>query len=209
MDGADVIPYIINNSVEGALVECGVERGKFELLWISELQKRNEIRDIYLFDTFEGLTEPGEHDFTTKDAKLYTMGNERVHQHWKNLKKSGAGWCACPLDNVKRSLESTGYPKEKLHYVKGDVMKTLQDSSNIPSKISCLRLDTDWYESSKIELEKLYDSVVPNGVIIFDDYYHWDGQRKATDEFFKSREIPLNLVKINVKTAAIIKKSFS
>jgi hypothetical protein len=88
-------------------------------------------------------------------------------------------------------------------------MKTLQDSSNIPPKISCLRLDTDWYESSKIELEKLYNSVVPHGVIIFDDYYHWDGQRKATDEFFKSRNIPLDLVRINVKTAAMIKKSSS
>jgi len=205
MDGASVIPYIIDNSIEGALVECGVERGKFELIWIAELKKRNEVRDIYLFDTFEGLTEPGVNDFTTQNAVLYKMGKEQVHHNWASLKSRGMGWCACPLENVKNSLESTGYPKDRLHYVKGDVMQTLLDDKNIPPKIACLRLDTDWYESSKVELERLYDSVVKNGVIIFDDYYHWDGQRKATDEFFISRGIVPNMVRIDVKTSAMIK----
>ena len=204
MDGASVIPYILDQSIEGALVECGVEKGKFELIWISELQKRNEVRDIFLFDTFEGLTEPGENDFTTKEAVLYTMGRDKVYQHWENLKDKG-GWCGVPLEKVKKSLENTGYPKERLHYVVGDVMKTLLDQQNIPLKIACLRLDTDWYESSKIELEKLYDNVVSGGVVIFDDYYHWDGQRKATDEFFQSRGIVPKMIRINVKTSAMIK----
>jgi hypothetical protein len=205
MDGKDVIPYIIEKSIEGAIVECGVERGTFELIWIKELQKRNEQRDIYLFDTFSGLTEPGENDFTTQEAKLYQMKKEVVHSTWKRMKDSGKGWCACSLDYVKKSLSSTGYPEHLLHYVQGDVMETLLDEKNIPQKIACLRLDTDWYESSKFELEKLYDNVVSGGVIIFDDYYHWDGQRKATDEFFQSRGLVYNFIKINVKTAAIIK----
>jgi hypothetical protein len=104
-------------------------------------------------------------------------------------------------------LRSTGYPENKLHYIVGDVMETLQDKKNIPDKIAILRLDTDWYESSKYELEQLYDNVVSGGVIIFDDYYHWDGQRRATDDFFVSRNISYNFVDIgNDKTAAIIKK---
>ena len=205
MDGANVIPYIIQNNIEGAIVECGVESGKFEIIWINELLKRKEVRDIYLYDTFEGLTEPGENDFTCEGAVLYNMSKDAVYKTWKSYKDSGKPWCSCSLEKVKKTLESTGYPKDKLHYIKGDVSKTLLEVSNIPEKISCLRLDTDWYESSKIELEKLYDNVVPGGVIIFDDYFHWDGQRKATDEFFNSRGIKHQFVRIDVKTAAIIK----
>jgi len=86
-------------------------------------------------------------------------------------------------------------------------METLKDKTKIPEKIAILRLDTDWYESSKYELEQMYDNDVSGGVIIFDDYYHWDGQRRATDNFFKSRNISYDFVNIgNHKTAAIIKK---
>ena len=83
-------------------------------------------------------------------------------------------------------LNSTGYPQNKLHYIVGDVMETLQDKSKLPEKIAILRLDTDWYESSKYELEQMYDNVVIGGVIIFDDYYHWDGQRRSTDDFLQA-----------------------
>ena len=86
-------------------------------------------------------------------------------------------------------------------------METLKDKTKIPEKIAILRLDTDWYESSKYELEQMYDNVVIGGVIIFDDYYHWDGQRRATDDFFESRNIKYKFKNIgNHKTAAIIKK---
>jgi hypothetical protein len=117
------------------------------------------------------------------------------------------GWCYTPLDKVKQRLNSTGYPQNNLHYVVGDVMETLKDKKTIPEKIAILRLDTDWYESSKYELEQMYDNVVTGGIIIFDDYYHWDGQRRATDEFFLSRNINYNFVNLgNHKTSAIIKK---
>ena len=97
--------------------------------------------------------------------------------------------------------------ENKLHYIVGDVMETLRDIVTIPEKIAILRLDTDWYESSKYELEQMYDNVVVGGVIIFDDYYHWDGQRRATDDFFKSKNITYDFVNMgNNKTAAVIKK---
>jgi hypothetical protein len=86
-------------------------------------------------------------------------------------------------------------------------METLKDKTKIPEKIAILRLDTDWYKSSKYELEQMYDNVVTGGIIIFDDYYYWEGQRKATDEFFLTRNISYNFVNLgNEKTAAIIKK---
>ncbi len=111
------------------------------------------------------------------------------------------------MAEVQNRLNSTGYPQEKLHYIVGDVMETLRDKTAIPEKIAVLRLDTDWYESSKYELEQMYDNVVTGGVIIFDDYYHWEGQRKATNEFFSSRNINYDFVNLgNGKTSAIIKK---
>jgi len=208
MDGADAVNYILQNNIEGCIIECGVESGNFEHIWINELMKNNSIRDIYLFDTFGGLVEPTEYDYTCKDAKLYKMNKDEVYTTWKNhvINEKVNGWCYTPLDKVKQRLNSTGYPQNNLHYVVGDVMETLKDKTTIPEKIAILRLDTDWYESSKYELEQMYDNVVAGGVIIFDDYYHWDGQRRATDEFFKSRNINYNFVNIgNLKTAAIIK----
>jgi hypothetical protein len=155
-----------------------------------------------------GLTEPGENDYTCEGAVCNTS-REELHAFWKSLiiDEKTNNFCYCPLERVQAFLHSTGYPLDKLHYVIGDVMETLSDEKNIPEKIAILRLDTDWYESSKFELEKMYDKVVPGGVIIFDDYYHWNGQRKATDEFFETINMKYDFVNMNnTKTAAIIKR---
>jgi hypothetical protein len=208
MDGADAINYIINNNIEGVIVECGVDSGHFEYIWISELMKNNTVRDIFLYDTFSGLVEPSDYDYTCENATLYKMNKKEVHDMWESQKINDKinGWCYTPLEIVQNRLNSTGYPLDKLHYIVGDVMETLREKHNIPEKIAILRLDTDWYESSKYELEQMYDNVVVGGIIIFDDYYHWNGQRKATDDFFKSINVDYNFVKLDAKTSAIIKK---
>jgi hypothetical protein len=209
MDGADAITYILKNNIEGAIIECGVGDGHFEHIWINELMKHNTLRDIYLYDTFKGLVAPSEYDYTCKDARLYTMNQDEVYNTWKShiINEEINGWCYSPLDYVRNKLNSTGYPENNLHYIVGNVMETLKDKTKIPEKIAILRLDTDWYESSKYELEQMYDNVVIGGVIIFDDYYHWDGQRRATDDFFKKRGYNYNFVNIgNYKTSAIIKE---
>ena len=209
MDGAACIDYILKNNIEGVIIECGVDSGNFEHIWINELIKNNAVRDIYLYDTFGGLVEPSEYDYTCKDAKLFSMNKDQVYDTWKKhiVNEEINGWCYTPLEKVQNRLKSTGYRQDKLHYIEGDVMETLKDKTTIPEKIAVLRLDTDWYESSKCELEQMYDNVVIGGVIIFDDYYHWDGQRRATDDFFASRNITYDFVNIgNHKTAAIIKK---
>jgi len=208
MDGEQAVDYILKNNIEGVIVECGVYTGEFEYIWINELMKNNALRDIYLYDTFAGLVEPTEHDYTCSDAKLFSMNKDEVYNTWKSytIDEKTNGWCYSNLQQVKNRLNSTGYPQDRLHYIVGDVMETLKYKNNIPEKIAILRLDTDWYESSKFELEQMYDNVVSGGVIIFDDYYHWDGQRKATDDFFSSRNISYDFVNLgNYKTAAIIK----
>lgn len=209
MDGRDAITYVIENNIQGEIVECGVETGNFEYIWINELIKRNEFRNIYLYDTFSGLTSPGEYDYTCEDAKLFKMDQQTVYNTWKAhvINDNKNGWCYKPLEYVKNRLNSTGYPEHYLHYIVGDVMVTLDDPKNIPEKIAILRLDTDWYNSSKFELEKLYNNVVSGGIVIFDDYYHWNGQRKATDDYFNSINETYTFNNLgNGKTAAIIKK---
>jgi hypothetical protein len=209
MDGADAVNYVLQNNIEGVFVECGVETGNFEYIWITELLKNNSLRDIYLYDTFGGLVEPTENDYTCDNAILYQMNKYEVYNEWKSkiISENINGWCYTPLEKVQERLNSTGYPPDKLHYIVGNVMETLKDITTIPKKIAILRLDTDWYESSKYELEQMYDNVVSGGVIIFDDYNHWNGQRKATDEFFLTRNITYEFVNLgNGKTTAIIKK---
>jgi len=210
MDGANAVDYILKNNIEGVIIECGVDSGLFEHIWINELMKHNAVRDIYLYDTFGGLVEPGKYDYTCAGSRHYTMSSDEVHAMWKDrvIDDKTNAWCYTPLEKVQKRLESTGYSKENLHYVVGNVMDTLKDTSTIPEKIAILRLDTDWYESSKFELEQMYDRVVDGGVIIFDDYYHWDGQRRATDDFFAAIGVTYDFVDIgNGKTAAIIKKT--
>jgi len=150
-----------------------------------------------MFDTFEGLTEPGEFDFSCEGG-VSPMNREQVWSTWKSLNtdKGYNHWCYCPLEQVKSHLLSTGYPEDKLHFVKGDVMVTLT-LDNLPEKIAILRLDTDWYESSLFELQKLYDRVVEGGVIIFDDYFQWNGQRKATDDFLATTGIEYHVEPID------------
>ena len=208
MDGVDAITYILENNIDGAIVECGVESGNFEYIWINELMKHNVVRDIYLYDTFAGLTEPSEYDYTCKSAKIFEANKDQVYNYWKSrqIDNNTNSWCYTPLETVHNRLISTGYPVDKLHYIVGDVLETLKIMENIPEKIAILRLDTDWYESSKFELEQMYNNVVDGGVIIFDDYYHWDGQRRAVDDFFSNLNITPYFVNIgNYKTAAFIK----
>ena len=209
MDGVNAVNYILKNNIEGVFLECGVCAGLQEAIWIDTLQKNNETRDIYLFDTFKGCPKPTKHDYTSVTAQIYNLNSDETLRWWERLiiDNETNGMCYCPLDQVKKNLESFNYPNDKLHYIVGDVLQTLKDEKNIPDKIAILRLDTDWYESSKIELEVLYDKVVEGGIIIFDDYYHWEGQKKATDDFFKKRGLVYDFVNIgNKKTSAIFKK---
>jgi hypothetical protein len=206
MDKEAAVQYVIKNNIDGVFIECGVGDGQFERIWINELKKYNTVRDIYMYDTFSGLTMPGKYDYTCEKAS-WNMNKDEVLKTWEKqiIDDKTNGWCYTPLEKVKESLEMTGYPSNKLHYIVGDVLQTLQHPENIPDKIAILRLDTDWYESSKFELEKLYPNVVKGGVVIFDDYLHWDGQRRATDEYFANIGESHQFVKINDTVAAMIK----
>jgi O-methyltransferase len=99
------------------------------------------------------------------------------------------------VEVVKKALETTGYQMEKIHFVKGMVEQTIPNSA--PDKIALLRLDTDWYESTKHEMEHLFPRLSRGGVLIIDDYGHWQGARKAVDEYIKKNEIRILLNRID------------
>lgn len=171
----DAVHYVVDAKIPGAIVECGVWRGGSTMTAALTLQQTNDFRDLYLFDTFAGMSAPTDVDIDYRGAPaadLYVASDAGDHNKW----------CYASLEDVQANLASTGYPREKCHFVKGDVLKTLPCEQ--PSEIAILRLDTDWYESTLHELTHLYPKLSHRGVLIIDDYGHWQGCRKAVDEFF-------------------------
>lgn len=193
------VDYITKNNIAGNIVECGVWKGGSMMLVAQKLlQLSEQDRSLYLFDTFEGMSAPGEKDVSAVDNRnAKELLNEADRLKGNNI------WCYSSLDEVKSNLAMTSYPAEKLFYVKGKVEDTLP----LPAigKIALLRLDTDWYESTRHELETLYDSLVTGGVLIIDDYGHWSGSKKAVDEFFEKRQLKIFLSRIDYTGRLAIK----
>lgn len=162
--------------VPGAFVECGVWKGGHCMLAALKMLETGDHRDIWLFDTFEGMSEPTDFDVRGRGP---AMPDWMASRH----PVSGSTWCRAEIDGVRAAMESTGYPMERVRFIKGNVEDTLQ-ANTLPDRIAILRLDTDWYESTKSELEVLYPLLQSGGVLILDDYSYWRGCRKAVDEYF-------------------------
>jgi O-methyltransferase len=172
----DAIRYLERARVPGAYVECGVWRGGSVLAMIRTLLGLGvRDREFYLYDTFTGMPSPDSVDVDWRGASA-------ADQHeW--LRRGGAvpGAYAClPVDQVRALIDATGYPSDRVHFVPGLVEETIPDRA--PEQIALLRLDTDYYRSTKHELEHLYPRLAPGGALIVDDYGHWNGSRLATDE---------------------------
>jgi O-methyltransferase len=172
------IDYVVDNDIPGSIVECGVWRGGSMMAAALRLiRKGDKERDLYLYDTFSGLTTPSEHDRRAGDGRLA----EAILAE-RDPSQSGNIWCVAGLADVQANLARTNYPAEKCHYVEGPVEETIPSRGPL-GPIAILRLDTDWYQSTLHELNHLYTQIVPGGVLIIDDYGFWEGARKAVDEF--------------------------
>lgn len=181
-------------NVEGDFVECGVWKGGSTAINVfAEMHANRGIkkRDFWLFDTFEGLPMPDPKMNPDGYTKWVRLGRENgtkdsvVDGQGYRDEDGNLRWNYSPMDTVKKTLSLTGYDMEKFHFIKGKVEDTLKISSNIPQKIAFLRLDTDWYESTVLEMKYLTKNLVIGGVIHQDDYHNWSGARTATDEFLK------------------------
>jgi hypothetical protein len=171
--------YVSENNIEGDFVECGVWRGGNAIIAAEIFRRHGLDKKVYLFDTFSGMTEPSDDDRAISDdepaIKMYEKERRPTHNNW----------CYAPIEEVRENFSKLGLLGDNIVFVKGAVEKTLSLKTNIPDKISILRLDTDWYESTKVELSTLYPKIVSGGCLIIDDYGFWSGSRKATDEYFK------------------------
>lgn len=197
----EAVKYITRYQIEGAIVECGVWKGGSMMAIAQTLKsEKADTRHLYLYDTFEGMPPPTEadKDFSGVDAAA------RLNEESNNKKESYI-WAYSALDEVKAAMALTQYNPERIQYIQGKVEDTIPAS--IPDKIALLRLDTDWYESTKHELEHLFPRLAKNGVLIIDDYGFWKGSRKAVDEYFAGLNMPVFLNRMD-DTGRICIKTF-
>ena len=201
----EAVRYCVARDVPGAFVECGVWRGGSLLAMVLTLQELGvEDREVYGFDTFEGMTEPTEHDRPHDGgpgaAEEWREARERGERPWSGL----FGADVFDLDSVRATVAGSGYPAERIHLVQGAVEETVPGAA--PDGIALLRLDTDWYESTRHELEHLYPRLADGGVLIIDDYGHWQGARRAVDEYFGPVAPPLLLNRIDYTGRIAVKR---
>lgn len=188
------VRYVVDQRVLGDIVECGVWRGgSMQAIARTLLGRGVTDRDLHLFDTFEGMPPPTEED--------RRVAGPPARELLDSSPRTSRLWGVAGLDDVRAGMSGTRYPSERIHYHAGLVEDTLP--AQAPETIAPLRLDTDWYESTRHELVHLYDRVSAGGVIIIDDYDYWEGSRKAVDDFVAERGLRLLLVPIEATRVAV------
>jgi hypothetical protein len=184
------IEYVHESGLKGDIVECGVWRGGSSMLAaLALLERKNADRCLYLYDTFSGMSEPTERDRDVANTPARALLDVAPASDHPDV------WARAELEDVRRNLLSTGYPQEKIRFVRGKVEDTIP--AELPDRIALLRLDTDWYESTYHELEHLFPRLVNHGVLIIDDYGHWMGAKAAVDEYFEKTGFPILLNRID------------
>jgi O-methyltransferase len=184
------VEYLSAAQIAGSFVECGVWRGgSMMCAALTLLRAGDTARSLYLYDTFEGMVPPEEVDIdlTGRPASAQLAAEQRD--------KDSYIWAFSPLETVRQNIEATGYPANRVHYVRGAVEQTIP--ATMPDAIALLRLDTDWYTSTHHELQHLFPRLVKGGVLIIDDYGHWQGARRAVDEYFAASDVKILLNRID------------
>lgn len=182
----EYVLHVNKQGIEGDIVELGVWKGGATMVMMLAQLKSSHNREFWLFDTFQGLPPPTkEDDERSKIIFKQVLAGTAYSRQRSGLVSEGK-WNYGPKSIVKNVIRSTGYDLSKVHLIEGKVEETLPIVT-LPPKIAILRLDTDWYASTKIELELLWDLLVPGGLLYIDDYCTWGGARKATDDFFTKR----------------------
>jgi O-methyltransferase len=195
------VRYVVKHEIPGAMVECGVWRGgSMQAVARTLAEMGEDTRELWLYDTFDGMTEPSEKDvrFDGQTAEQRLASHEKI---------GSAVWAYASIEDVRGGFSQVDYPAELVHFVIGPVESTIPDEA--PDRIALLRLDTDWYESTAHELAHLYDRLVPGGVLVLDDYDWWQGARRAVDEWLESQDEPLLLTRVGGGGGRVAVKPFS
>jgi hypothetical protein len=192
------VRYTLDNNIPGHFVECGVWKGGSCMLMAMMLAEHGDNnRLIYLYDTFEGMSEPTEKDkqFSGESAEMLLQQADKEFQ--------GSIWCYSSLEEVRTNVLSVGLPSERFVLTKGKVEDTIPGV--IPGQVALLRLDTDWYESTRHELIHLYPLLSAKGILIIDDFGHWEGARKAVEEYFSEQGIVPYIHRIDYTGRLVLK----
>lgn len=188
----ETVRYITKYKIPGDIVECGVYAGGMTLLAaLTLLHMGDTSRDIYLYDTYEGMPPP-----TPEDGA-------EVQAAYERNTAGGKAWAPKSLEEVTAVLYASGYPREKLHFVKGMVEDTIPAVG--PERISILRIDTDFYSSVGHVLREFYPRLSSGGSLILDDYGYMPGARQATDEYFAGLDRPMLFNRVNLQVRAGVK----
>lgn len=171
--------HVSLHGIPGDVVECGVYRGGCSIIMATAHN-----RNAWLYDTFTGMAEPGEFDFKgeKKGDRFDAM------KRYEAVRLDGyVDWVYSSIDEVLDAIRNSEVDDNRFRLVKGKVEDTIPEQ--VPDTIALLRLDTDFYESTRHELEHLYPKLSSGGILIVDDYGSWAGSRKAVDEFLE--DLPL------------------
>lgn len=170
--------HAVQSGIEGDFVECGVWRGGNSIAAKLTFENYGSDKKVWLFDTFAGMTAPTEFDSTP-------FSDRSTEDRFEETRKGDHNdWCFASLEDVRANFEKSGADLRGVKMVPGDVMKTLANKRNLPDRMSVLRLDTDFYDSTKVEMEVLYPRLSTGGSLLIDDFGHWDGARRAVEEYF-------------------------
>jgi hypothetical protein len=190
------VQYIVARGIEGDIVECGVWRGGSMMAAAQTLLDLGDTdRRLHLFDTYTGMTTP------TGDDVMYD--GSTANDLMPNAERGSRLLADAALEDVKANLALIPYPPERIHFVEGPVEETIPAAA--PEAIALLRLDTDWYESTKHELEHLFPRLSVGGVLIIDDYGHWLGARRAVDEYLVQNDVNLLLTRVDYTARMALK----
>jgi len=194
----EAVRFVARHEIPGAIVECGVWRGGSMMLVAGCLQQLQAAdRDLYLFDTFAGMPAPTTHDVMAGGLSARVLYDRNAPDD------AGSDWCRASLETVRGNMRATGYDDERIHYVAGSVERTLP--ARAPERIALLRLDTDFYESTRHELAHLFPRLSPGGVLIIDDYGSWQGCRRAVDEYVAEQGLRLFMTRVDNSCRVAIK----
>ncbi|MEO1527118.1 MAG: TylF/MycF/NovP-related O-methyltransferase [Planctomycetota bacterium] len=182
----EAVRYVSACQIPGDIVECGVWRGGSMKAIADTLARNHDAdRELHLFDTFEGMSEPTDADVAINGEDAQSLLESEDKSDARSV------WCVASLEDVKSTMSQTSYPSERTHFHVGKVEDTIPSAA--PEQIALLRLDTDWYESTAHEMEHLFPRLSEGGVLIIDDYGHWQGARRAVDEYFAKHQIGMLL----------------
>lgn len=153
----------------GAVAEFGVAQGATSALIANEIRETD--KELWLFDSFEGLPPPTEEDVLIDD--IFNLGSMEAY----------AGTMASPAEEVKSRLREIDFPPERTHIVPGFIENTLT-GPGMPEQFAFAYIDLDFYLPIKTVLQVMLERLVPGGALIVDDYGHFsEGAQRAVDEF--------------------------